>query len=57
MKSIDLEALNIKGLVGSIQDNIVLSSSISGDKNIPQMLGEQLAENLLHQGAKKLLTS
>jgi hydroxymethylbilane synthase len=47
--------LNIKGLVGDTQNNIILTSSISGDKNKAQELGEKLAQNLLDLGAKKLL--
>lgn len=47
--------LNIKGLVGSVENNIILSSSVSGDIDNPEQLGQQLAQNLLDQGAKKLL--
>jgi hydroxymethylbilane synthase len=49
------DSLNIKGLVGDVNNNITLTSSVSGNKNNAKQLGEKLAENLLNQGAKKLL--
>lgn len=49
------DTMNIKGLVGSTKNNSILSSSVSGDKNNPHALGEELAQNLLDRGAKNLL--
>lgn len=50
------ETLNIKGLVGDSESNIILSSSVSGNKNNAQQLGEELADKLLKMGANKLLS-
>jgi hydroxymethylbilane synthase len=47
--------MNITGLVGNIATNLILSSSVSGNKNNPQQLGEELAQHLIDNGAKQLL--
>jgi hydroxymethylbilane synthase len=49
------DTMNITGLVGNIATNLILSSSVSGNKNNPQQLGEELAQHLIDNGAKQLL--
>jgi hydroxymethylbilane synthase len=49
------DILNIKAMVGSVEQNIMLQASVSGDINDAEKLGASVADKLLSLGASDLL--
>lgn len=47
--------LFLRGLVGAPDGSILYKSEATGDLNTPEQLGQQVAEDLLSQGADKIL--
>ena len=47
--------LSIRGLVGSNDGQIILTAHVAGDPALAEKLGVELADNLLRQGAAKIL--
>ncbi|GHE88564.1 hydroxymethylbilane synthase [Thalassotalea profundi] len=54
---INNQTLKLRGLVGAVDGSEILQSEVSGDVEQAESLGLQLAENLLAQGADKILKS
>lgn len=54
-KNADHEEIYLRGLVGAIDGSKILRSDIRGPIDQAQSLGEQLAQDLLSQGADKIL--
>lgn len=54
-KNADHEEIYLRGLVGAIDGSKILRSDIRGSLDQAQSLGEQLAQDLLSQGADKIL--
>lgn len=54
---INHQTLHLRGLVGAVDGSEILQSEVSGDVEQAESLGLQLAEQLLAQGADKILKS
>jgi hydroxymethylbilane synthase len=53
--TINKDEIHISGLVGSISTGEILKQSISGSVDNAEMLGTELADNLILHGAKEIL--
>lgn len=53
--TIEGECIAIVGVVADLNGARIIRSSARGEKNNPEAIGIQLAEDLLHQGAKTIL--
>lgn len=53
--SLDKETLQLKAMVGSLTDHTQLRASAQGPASSPEQLGEQVANQLIDQGALDLL--
>ena len=51
----DEDSISIRGLVGSVNGEVILKASIKGKRSEAKKLGIALAEDLLSQGAKAIL--
>lgn len=52
---LDGETLELQGLVGSAEDGRVVRAEVSGSRDVPVVLGEELAQRLMDAGAGALL--
>jgi len=52
---LDGDSLKMRGLVGEIDGSRILESAASGSRNDAEKIGIELADDLLAQGAKKIL--
>jgi len=53
--TIESDGLHLAGLVADPDGQKLIRSHISGNQNVPELIGECLAENLLDMGAKSIL--
>lgn len=51
----NLEELIVRGMVGDLENNSVITAVVNGDATDAEMLGKKLAQALLDQGAKLIL--
>ena len=53
--TLDNNNLTLRGLVGKLDGSLILQAEIVGDSKLPKPIGEQVAENLLSQGAADII--